>query len=103
MTAAEAAGRLGVSRPTLYAYVSRGLLRSQATSGPSRARGYAREDVNQDGRVDILDAFQLAREIQSGAALPTALDFNGDGVVDRSDADVIASEAVSLEKKGGRS
>ena len=45
MTAAEAAGRLGVSRPTLYAYVSRGLLRSQATSGPSRARGYSREDV----------------------------------------------------------
>jgi citrate synthase len=45
MTAAEAAGRLGVSRPTLYAYVSRGLLRSQATAGPSRARGYSREDV----------------------------------------------------------
>jgi len=45
MTAAEAAGRLGVSRPTLYAYVSRGLLRSQATPGPSRARGYSREDV----------------------------------------------------------
>ena len=45
MTAVEAAGRLGVSRPTLYAYVSRGLLRSQATPGPSRARGYAREDV----------------------------------------------------------
>ena len=45
MTAAEAAGRLGVSRPTLYAYVSRGFVRSQSTPGPSRARGYAREDV----------------------------------------------------------
>ena len=45
MTAAEAAGRLGVSRPTLYAYVSRGFVRSQSTPGPSRARGYSREDV----------------------------------------------------------
>ena len=45
MTAAEAAGRLGVSRPTLYAYVSRGFVRSQSTAGPSRARGYSREDV----------------------------------------------------------
>ena len=45
MTAADAAGRLGVSRPTLYAYVSRGFVRSQSTPGPSRARAYAREDV----------------------------------------------------------
>ena len=45
ITAAAAAGRLGVTRPTLYAYVSRGLVRSQSTPGPSRARGYAREDV----------------------------------------------------------
>jgi citrate synthase len=45
MTAEEAAGRLGVSRATLYAYVSRGHIRSQPTSGPSRTRGYAREDV----------------------------------------------------------
>ena len=45
MTAAAAAGALGVTRATLYAYVSRGLVRSQATAGSSRARGYAREDV----------------------------------------------------------
>jgi citrate synthase len=45
MTAREAAARLGVSRATLYAYVSRGHVRSQATAGTSRARAYAREDV----------------------------------------------------------
>ena len=45
MTAAAAAGALGVNRATLYAYVSRGLVRSQATAGSSRARGYSREDV----------------------------------------------------------
>ena len=45
MTAADAARTLGVSRPTLYAYVSRGKVRSQAMPGGRRARGYSREDV----------------------------------------------------------
>ena len=37
MTAAEAAGALRVSLATLYAYVSRGFIRSQSMPGPSRA------------------------------------------------------------------
>jgi citrate synthase len=45
MSASEAAAALAVSRATLYAYVSRGRIRSQAMPGSSRARGYAREDV----------------------------------------------------------
>ena len=45
MTAAEAAGALHVSLATLYAYVSRGFIRSQSMPGPSRARGYSRDDV----------------------------------------------------------
>ena len=45
MAAAEAARVLGVSRATLYAYVSRGYVRSQPTPGPSRDRRYSREDV----------------------------------------------------------
>jgi citrate synthase len=45
ITAADAAALLGVTRTTLYAYVSRGLVRSQAAAGPSRARRYARGDV----------------------------------------------------------
>jgi hypothetical protein len=67
--------------------------------GPDR--GVAREDVNRDGRVDILDAFQLARQVKSGGASP-GLDLNGDGVIDHRDAEVIAARAVKLEK-GGRS
>jgi citrate synthase len=43
--AAEAARLLRVSRTTLYAYVSRGQVRSQATAGPSRERLYSRDDV----------------------------------------------------------
>ncbi|MNS52160.1 Citrate synthase 2 [compost metagenome] len=44
MSAQEAADALGVSVATLYAYVSRGLVRSEA-EGRSRARRYRREDV----------------------------------------------------------
>ena len=42
LTAAEAAALLGVSRDTLYAYVSRGLVASEPGPGPSRARRYPR-------------------------------------------------------------
>jgi len=45
MRAADAAARLGVTRATLYAYVSRGLVRSQPAAGAPRARGYARDDI----------------------------------------------------------
>jgi citrate synthase len=45
MSAAEAAGALDVSRATLYAYVSRGFVRSQPSPGSPRERRYARSDV----------------------------------------------------------
>ncbi len=44
LTARETAERLGIKRDTLYAYVSRGLLRSQPIPG-SRERGYRTEEV----------------------------------------------------------
>src|SRR3954467_2752810 len=45
ITAIEAATLLGVNRATLYAYVSRGHIRSQAVPGSPRGRSYARDDV----------------------------------------------------------
>ncbi|HKC54737.1 MAG TPA: citrate synthase, partial [Vicinamibacterales bacterium] len=45
LSAAEASRLLGVRRATLYAYVSRGFVRSQASSGVSRERTYSRDDV----------------------------------------------------------
>ena len=45
MTAKEAAALLGVKETTLYAYVSRGLLRSEAISDAPRQRLYLAEDV----------------------------------------------------------
>lgn len=45
LTADEAAAALGISKATLYSYVSRGFLRSEETSGKTRARRYRAEDV----------------------------------------------------------
>ncbi len=45
LTAREAAAALEITLPTLYAYVSRGLIRSEPGVGKSRAKRYARADV----------------------------------------------------------
>jgi citrate synthase len=45
LDADEATAMLGVSRATLYAYVSRGRIRSESTPGSTRRRRYARDDV----------------------------------------------------------
>lgn len=57
MTAREAAGALGISLPTLYSYVSRGMVRSEAVEGGRRSRRYRAEDVRalverKEGRRD---------------------------------------------------
>src|SRR6266513_3533984 len=45
ISAADASRVLRVSRATLYAYVSRGYVRSQALPGSSRERRYSGDDV----------------------------------------------------------
>src|SRR5437868_1691156 len=45
VNAAEASRTLGITRQTLYAYVSRGLVRSEAGTSATRERRYAREDI----------------------------------------------------------
>ena len=47
LTAKEAAALLSVKETTLYAYVSRGLIRSQAVSDTPRQHLYLAEDVQQ--------------------------------------------------------
>ncbi len=58
-------------------------------------------DIDRNGRVDILDAFKLARHIESANA-EKKWDINGDGFVNRKDVDLVASAAVSLplQKQG---
>src|SRR5215211_5846205 len=45
LSAERAARELGVSLATLYAYVSRGMVRSEAVEGKRRKRRYRAEDV----------------------------------------------------------
>jgi citrate synthase len=45
LSAGRAAEELGVSLATLYAYVSRGMVRSEAVEGKGRAKRYRAEDV----------------------------------------------------------
>ncbi|HTR87581.1 MAG TPA: citrate/2-methylcitrate synthase [Reyranella sp.] len=67
ISSAEAARRLGVSAATLYAYVSRGLLRSEGTTG-RRERRYRADDVSRLKRQR-----DVGRKAESIAA--HALDF----------------------------
>jgi len=55
------------------------------------------EDINGDGRVDMLDALRVARAIEAGR-VDMKLDLNGDGVVDKRDVDAVAMTAVKLGK-----
>src|ERR1700716_3168532 len=63
LSARETAERLGIKRDTLYAYVSRGLLRSVAVPG-SRERGYRADDVEK------LRAGRGANRARSGPLIP---------------------------------
>jgi hypothetical protein len=71
-------------------------------TGPGRDVAFAQGDLNRDGRVDILDAFVLARQLKLGGTRNLQLDVNGDGVVDERDVAALAARAVKLEQ-GGRS
>jgi citrate synthase len=62
LAAPEAARELGISLPTLYAYVSRGLIRSEAAGEQRRARRYHAEDIAR------LKAGKEARRDPGGAA-----------------------------------
>lgn len=78
-------------------------------SSPAIARA---EDVDGNGRVDMLDAFALARRIDRRDGISEgrpsrdrpdrvdlSFDVNGDAVVDDRDVDLIAARAVLLEKE----
>ncbi len=58
----------------------------------------AAADIDNNGRVDILDAFRLARHIETGDRTERNWDLNGDGRLDPDDVDVVAFAAVRLRE-----
>jgi citrate synthase len=83
LTSAEAASLLGVSRASLYAYVSRGLLQSVAAEPGSRHRLYRRDEV-----LRLVESRRRSRSGRSAAegalswgspVLESALTLIGDG------------------------
>jgi hypothetical protein len=59
------------------------------------------EDIDLSGRVDILDAFLLARRIETGSGTRPEWDVNKDGRINKADVDAVALTAVRLN--GGAS
>jgi hypothetical protein len=53
-------------------------------------------DLDANGRVNILDAYLLARELNRGGSAVASADVSGDGRVDAADVQAIASVAVSI-------
>jgi len=68
--------------------------------GPSTSQSLLAEaravDIDENGRVDILDAFKLARYVESAERTKKKWDINGDGLVNSNDVDLVASAAVRL-------
>ena len=58
----------------------------------------AKIDIDRNGDENILDAFELARHIESTTHPNIKWDINGDGEVNRKDVDYVAYAAVRLDK-----
>jgi hypothetical protein len=71
-------------------------------AGPTKDRASLSKtqavDIDRNGRVDILDAFKLAKHIETAGSAEKEWDINGDGLIDRSDVDMVAHAAVRLDK-----
>ncbi len=91
---------MGGSAVTAAAIVVMLLVQPMRQPAPSVASGPG--DVNGDGRIDMLDAYLLARQMKDVGRLEARWDMNGDGAVDQRDVDAIAAIAVSLGKGGVR-
>lgn len=95
--AAAAAAVLAVHLATFTRERSR---ESAAPAAPraKASRTAAREDIDGDGRVDILDAFALARRLEAGGRPRSEWDVNHDGQVDDADVQLVARAAVELDR-----
>ncbi|HHZ08428.1 MAG TPA: MerR family transcriptional regulator [Rhizobiales bacterium] len=98
LSAREAAGELGISTATLYAYVSRGLIRSEPTED-ARARRYRADDVRALKNRRAPPAAGRAAEAESAALVDSAVStITPDGPVYRGVGAVGLSGEATLEQ-----
>jgi hypothetical protein len=72
--------------------------REQAASqGGGPAAVAMADDLNRDGKLDILDAYLLAKGLADKQPLAKEWDVNGDGVINGKDVDAVALAAVKLK------
>jgi hypothetical protein len=101
--------RIGIIAATAAVIILAFSLDLSRKPSPSTSVTYFAEtrsaDIDHSGRVDILDAFKLARQIESANNSESILslrkqgfDMNGDGLIDRGDVEFIAKAAVRLDK-----
>ncbi|MCH8271333.1 MAG: hypothetical protein IH985_09025 [Planctomycetes bacterium] len=74
----------------------RGVGTGPALSPPGQASAASIFDIDASGRVDVLDAFIVARALHQGGMTDRKWDVTGDGAVNRLDVDAIAAVAVSI-------
>jgi hypothetical protein len=74
----------------------------EAVTAPPAVAEARPGDVDRNGTVNILDAFELAKKIESAQNRgPGWEDVNGDGVLDKADVDRIAHMAVRVASDRG--
>lgn len=96
LSADEAASLLGISKQTLYAYVSRGLVQSTPGPGPSRARVYPRGPIEalRQGRTVTAPEKGAAAAMQWGLpVLESSLSLIEDGRLSYRGHDAVALAA----------
>jgi len=95
---AAATAAAAVIAISVILYQGRAPLNHQSSIINRQSAAEGRADVDGNGRVDILDAFRLARHIESRGPADMRWDLNGDGRVNQQDVDAVAFAAVRLDK-----
>jgi hypothetical protein len=90
--------RVGAAAAVLFVAVAAYRMWERPPAGPLPTPLAGIRDIDRSGRVDILDAFALARHIERGDRLDPRWDVNGDGVVDQTDVDLVATTAVRINR-----
>ncbi len=90
---------------TLIIWISDVIRSAVTTSKQEATAAVIPGDIDRNGKVDILDAFELARVLdKSTTGSPVASshinDLNADGTVDSLDVNAIAMKAVALPQGG---